>query len=196
MHSVTQLWLIWKSSIKTKSLNTKPCPVWLFPRIICQASPFLPKMSQNSCTHRVWTAPLSPEPLSETQGMAKNPTQQPKIYSFPPSEKPPLIDINLLLSKVSFLPHQTAMNDWSSPKQNFHFLHLSIPSLPPMLFQKPCLYYCLFSYFLNSLFYFKLYKISTDSTTPIGILWLCVLIKYNGFRISGNKSYETPYPMP
>ena len=177
MHSVTQLWLIWKSSIKTKSLNTKPCPVWLFPRIICQASPFLPKMSQNSCTHRVWTAPLSPEPLSETQGMAKNPTQQPKIYSFPPLEKPPLIDINLLLSKVSFLPHQTAMNDWSSPKQNFHFLHLSIPSLPPMLFQKPCLYYCLFSYFLNSLFYFKLYKISTDSTTPIGILWLCGLIK-------------------
>ena len=115
---------------------------------------------------------------------------------FPHQKNPPLIDLHLLLSKVSFRPHQTAMNDWSSPKQNFHFLYLSIPSLPPMLFQKPCLNYCLFSYFLNSLFYFKLYKISTDSTTPIGILWLCGLIKYNGFRISGNKSYKTPYPMP
>ena len=83
-----------------------------------------------------------------------------------------------------------ALNDWSSPKQNFHSLHLSITSLPPMLFRKPCFYYCLFSSFSHSLFYFKLYKISTDST-PIGNLWLCGLIKYNGFQISGNKSYET-----
>ena len=69
---------------------------------------------------------------------------------------------------------------------------ISISSLPPMLFRKPCFYYCLFSSFSHSLFYFKLYKISTDST-PIGNLWLCGLIKYNGFQISGNKSYETPY---
>ena len=41
-----------ESSIKTKSLNTKPCPAGLSPSIICQeASPFLPKMSQNCCTH-------------------------------------------------------------------------------------------------------------------------------------------------
>ena len=31
-----------------------------------------------------------------------------------------------------------ALNGWSSPKQNFHSLHLFISSLPPMLFQKPC----------------------------------------------------------
>ena len=67
---------------------------------------------------------------------------------------------------------------------------ISIPSLPPMLFRKPCFYYCLFSSFSHSLFYFKLYKISTDST-PIGNLWLCGLIKYNRFQISGNKSNET-----
>ena len=63
---------------------------------------------------------------------------------------------------------------------------ISISSLPPMLFRKPCFYYCLFSSFSHSLFYFKLYKISTDST-PIGNLWLCGLIKYNGFQISENK---------
>ena len=67
---------------------------------------------------------------------------------------------------------------------------ISIPSLLPMIFRKPCFYYCLFSSFSDSLFYFKLYKISTDST-PIGNLWLCGLIKYNRFQISGNKSNET-----
>ena len=55
----------------------------------------------------MWTALPSTEPLWETLGMEKNPTQQPKIYSFPTSEKPLLIDLNLSLSKVSFLPHQT-----------------------------------------------------------------------------------------
>ena len=45
-------------------------------------------------------------------------------------------------------------------------------------------------YSTHSLFYFKLYKISTDST-PIRNLWLCGLIKYNTFQISGNKSNET-----
>ena len=193
----------------------------------------------------LWNVPPSPESLWENLGMGKNPTQQPKIFSFPPSEKSTLIYLNLSLSKVSFLPRQAAfssnhpmrssfvaavisvvsysdfmlyvhichanltnqcllnvafsmtkaLNDWSSPKQNFHSLHLSIPSLPPMLFRKPCFYYCLFSSFSHSLFYFKLYKISTDST-PIGNLWLCGLIKYNRFQISGNKSYETPYSMP
>ena len=72
-----------ESSIKTKSLNTKQCPTGLSPRIICQVSPFLPKMSQNCCTHQVWTVPLSSEPLWLTLRMGKNPTQQPKICSFP-----------------------------------------------------------------------------------------------------------------
>ena len=152
----------------------------------------------------------SPEPLWVTLVMGKNHTQQPKIYSFPPSEttnspppSPPvnrfksfavksfisspsnsnfqvIILGNLHLSLQSFLLYhilnfrlyvQTchanlanqylrnvahgmtkALNDWSSPKQNFHSLHLSIPSLPPMLFRKSCSYYCLFSSFLHSLF--------------------------------------------
>ena len=40
--------------------------------------------------------------------MGKNPTQQPKLYSFSWLEKSPLIGLNLLLLKVSFLPHQIA----------------------------------------------------------------------------------------
>ena len=35
MSSVTQLWLIWKSSIKTKSFNTKQRPAGISPKMIC-----------------------------------------------------------------------------------------------------------------------------------------------------------------
>ena len=101
---------------------------------------------------------------------------------------------NLCLLNVAFSMRK-ALTDWSSPRQNFCSRHLSISSLPPMLFWKPCFYYCLVSSFSDSLFYFKPFKISTDSTL-IGILWFCGLIKYNRFQISGNKSYETPYSMP
>ena len=45
------------------------------------------------------------------------------------------------------------------------------PFPPSNAIRKLCFYYCLFSSFSHSLFYFTLYKISTDST-PIGILWL------------------------
>ena len=89
-----------KSSIKTKSVNRKPCLAGLSPRIICQTSPFLLKMSQNCCNQQLWTVIPSPEPLWVTLGIGKNSTQQPKIYSLPPSEKSPLIDLNLSLSKV------------------------------------------------------------------------------------------------
>ena len=41
--------------------------------------------------------------------MGENTTQQPKIYSFFPPEKSPLMDLHLSLSKVSFLPHQIAI---------------------------------------------------------------------------------------
>ena len=104
MHSVPQLWLTWKSSIKNKSLNTKQCTAGLSPRIIRQVSPFLPKLSKKCSTLQVWTV-LHPslEPLWEILGMGKNPTRQPKLYSFLPSEKSALIDLILSLSKVSFL---------------------------------------------------------------------------------------------
>ena len=195
----------------------------------------------------LWNVPPSPESLWENLGMGKNPTQQPKIFSFPPSEKSTLIYLNLSLSKVSFLPRQAAfssnhpmrssfvaavisvvlysdfmlyvhichanltnqcllnvafsmtkaLNGWSSPKQNFRFLHF-FHFLPPSLqyyFENPASIIACFLLFSHSLFYFKLYDISTDST-PIGIFWLCGLIKYNRLQISGNKSYETPYSMP
>ena len=104
----------------TKSLNTKKCPAGLSPRIISQVSPLLPKMSPPlmllCCTHQVWTVPSSPESLWEILGMAENPTQQPKIYSFsPPEKKSPLIDLHLPLSKASFLP---------SSNSNFHVITL------------------------------------------------------------------------
>ena len=43
------------------------------------------------------------------------------------------------------------------------------PFPPSNAIRKLCFYYCLFSSFSHSLFYFKLYKISTDCT-PIGNL--------------------------
>ena len=149
--------------------------------------------------------------------MGKNPTQQPKIYSFPLLEKFPLINLLLPLSKMAFLLHQIgifiwlpytsfiwgcsyycciiyvstsgfmytcvmlilinwyllnvvfsmtkALNGQSSPKQNFRSPHLS------MLIEKPCFSFCVFSSISYSLFYFKLYKISTD-LTPVGTSWL------------------------
>ena len=63
-------------------------------------SPFLTKMSKNCFTRQDWTVPLSPEPLWETLGMGQDPTQHQKIYSPSPSEKFPLIDLNLSLLKV------------------------------------------------------------------------------------------------
>ena len=177
MHSVRQLWLTWRSLIKTKSLNTK-----LSSRIIYQnhipGISLLTKNVKNCCTRQVWIVPHpSAEPLWETLGMRGNPTQQPKVYSFPPSEKSPLnplksfitspsssnyqvitlCNLHLLLS-VILLYHilnfrlyvhtchsnltnlcllnvaysmTKALNNRSSPKQNSHSLHLSIPSLPP-----------------------------------------------------------------
>ena len=80
--------------VGTKSLNTKQCPEGLSLRIIPH---YLRK--------HLW----------ETLGMGKNPTQQPKIYSFPPPEKSPLINLLLLLSKVSFLPLSNS---------NFHLITL------------------------------------------------------------------------
>ena len=41
----------------------KKCPAGLSPRIICEVSLLLTKMSKHCCTHKVWIVPLSPEPL-------------------------------------------------------------------------------------------------------------------------------------
>ena len=67
-------------------------------RIIRQASPFLPKMSQNRWTHNVWTVP-------HFWGWG-NTGDKEKSYSIPPSKKLCLIDLNLSLSKVLFLSYQ------------------------------------------------------------------------------------------
>ena len=80
--------------------NSDYPPERLSPRITCQVSPCLTKISKHCFTHQVWTVPLSPEPLRESLGMGENPTQHPKMYSSSPSEKLPLIDLNLSLLKV------------------------------------------------------------------------------------------------
>ena len=66
-----------------------------------------------------------------------------------------------------------ALNNPSPPP--FH-------SLPPMLFQKPCLYYSLFSSFSHSLFHFKLYKNLNWSHSNWDFM-ACKLINYIGFQI-------------
>ena len=43
---------------RLKSLNTKQCPAGLYPRIIRQVPPFLPKMLKHCCTHQVCTIPF------------------------------------------------------------------------------------------------------------------------------------------
>ena len=138
---------------------------------------------------------------------------EPRIYSFPSSENPSLLNFFLPLPKVSFLlPSNSnfhlitiyklyiwlqslllyhffsfmytwimlilinqclldvvfsmikALNGQSSPKQNLYSPHLS------MLLGKPCFSLWFFSSFSHFLFYFKLYKISTDHT-PVGTFW-------------------------
>ena len=74
-----------KKLIGTISLNTTQFPAELSLRII----PRYP-----------------PKYLWETLGIGENPTQRPKIYSFPPTEKFPLINLLFLLSKVSFRHHE------------------------------------------------------------------------------------------
>ena len=98
-----------KARLKLSLFNTKKCPAGFYPRIIQQVSPSLPKMSKYCSTHQVWIVPPSLESLCETLGMGENPIQQPNIYSFSPGEKFPLKDLNLSLSKVSFLPSQIAI---------------------------------------------------------------------------------------
>ena len=98
---------------RTNSLNTKQCPVGLSTRIIPQVSPFLPK-----CPLLWWCfvvpvrCGLSPFPLNlywKPWRWGEIITQQPKIYYFPPPEKSLLVDLHLLLSKVSILPHQISI---------------------------------------------------------------------------------------
>ena len=50
--------------------------------------------------------PSFPWTFMGNPGMGTNPTQEPKMYSCPPSEKSSLIDLNLSLLKVSFLPNR------------------------------------------------------------------------------------------
>ena len=232
MHSVAQLWLIWKSSIKIYSLNPKQCPAGLSPRIICS-------------THEVWTDPLSPEPLWETLRMGKNPTQKPKIYPFAPSEKSSLLDLNLSLLKVSFFIHQIATFKYSLHATficsgshfcciifqisdfmcthvmliwliNVHWMltlawqkHWIIEALPskipisstflfpPFLqcyFENPASVNACFPLFHAPFLFQTLWNFNSPHSS-----WGFMaygLIKYNGFQISGNKSYETPYLMP
>ena len=96
---------LYKSSIKIKSLNTKPCQPGLFPRIICQASPFLPKISQNRCTHQLWTVPPSPETLWLILGMGEKSYLTAKILLISPIRKVPLNRFKFFsVKKFHFFP--------------------------------------------------------------------------------------------
>ena len=65
--------------------------------------------------------------LLPRKGMGENPTRKPKINSFPSSGEFPLIELNLSLSKVSFLPHINS---------NYHF------QVPYATFICSCSYFC------------------------------------------------------
>ena len=114
MHSGTQLWLIWKSSSKTKSLNTKPCPVGLSRRIICQAFSLLTK----NVTKLLCPPGVDCFPFPKT--FMGNPGDEEKSYPIAknllicPIRKIPLDRFNLSQSKVSFLPLQTVIFKKSS----------------------------------------------------------------------------------
>ena len=73
----------------------------------------------------MWTVPPTPELLWETLGMGENPTQQPNIYSFPPSEKSPLIDLNLLLQKFHFFPITQQFSSYH-PRKSFAAAVISV----------------------------------------------------------------------
>ena len=77
------------------------------------------------------------------------------------------------------------VNDWSSPKQSFH-------SLPPSnAISKTLLLLVLVFLFLTLHFLFQ----TLWNLNWLHSKWDFVaygVIKYNGFQISGNKSYETP----
>ena len=64
--------------------------------------PFYQKCQKNVAPTSCGLLASSPQPLWENLGMRENPTQQPKNCSSFLSEKSPLIDLNLSLSKVSF----------------------------------------------------------------------------------------------
>ena len=108
MHSVTQLWLIWKSLIKPKSLTTKQ---WLSPRKIISQNhiPGISLLNKNikklfhppgvDCPSFPWTFMGN-----HGDGGKSYPTRK-NVLIFP-IRKIPLKRLNLLLLKVSFLPHQ------------------------------------------------------------------------------------------
>ena len=168
-------------------------------------------MSQNCCTCQVWTAPPSPKPLWEILGMRKNPTQQPKIYSFAPSEKSPLIDLNLSLSKASFVAAVISVVHILNFRLYVHMYHAkheksiewlklygnqNFCSLPPVLFVillNSAFIIACFPLFHTSLFISHFIKFQLHSNWGFVA---CRRIKYNRFQISRNKSYKTTYSMP
>ena len=88
-------------------------------------------MSQNCCTHQVWTVPPSPDPLWVTLGMGENLTQQPKIYSFPPSEKS---------QKYHFFPIKQQVSSNHPMESSFVAAVISVVSY--FKFQALCIHTC------------------------------------------------------
>ena len=100
-----------KSSLDLNPLMQNSVQYGFLPELYLMYPPFYQKGSLLWCC---FVAPtmcgLYPLPLNLYEKplgwREKNPTQQPKIYSFPPPEKSSSINVHILLLKVSFLPRQ------------------------------------------------------------------------------------------
>ena len=67
-----------------------------------------------------------PKSLWEILGMGENPTQQPKLYSFSPPEKSPIINLHILYQKCHSFPIK---QQFSSNQSSLYQLHLQLQSL-------------------------------------------------------------------
>ena len=111
--SVTQSWLIWKSSLELNLLIPNSVQqdhfLELYPVYLS---------SYKKCSF-LWCCCVAPTRCGLSSlflnfyenpwRWEKNPTQQPKISSFLPPEKSPLINLHPSLLTVSLLPHQISV---------------------------------------------------------------------------------------
>ena len=129
-----------KNLIGNKFLNTKQCPEGLSHRIPPPPLKYgKPSGWGGGGGGGAKTHPPPPHKFRETVGLGgggggegKNTSQQPNIYSFSPSGKTSLINLHLLLSKVSFFPPSNS---------NFYLITLDAS------FISSCNHYCCITFF-------------------------------------------------
>ena len=177
---------LFEKLLETKFHNTKECPAGLSPIIILLYSPSGPSFDVALWPQPGvdWGAPPPPpRPPNHCEkpcGWVKNPTQQPKIYSFPPQKwqfscnhSIQALFIAAVIPVIWFLITLAFMYTHVSFSMTKHWM-VKIPSIKIcilshllMLFDKPCFYKCLLLPFSQSLFYFKFYKVSPDPSPVV-----------------------------